>query len=297
MSGATAMSRWDSGNAAVPARAGIGLRGAHVPEFVASRPAIAWIEVHAENYMRNGPGLRRLQAIRRDYPVSLHGVGLSLGSPEGVNAEHLAALVALAAKIEPGLISEHLSWSVTGGVYLNDLLPLPLTEEALGVVCRNVDRVQNALGRAILVENPSTYLRFGRSTLSEPEFLAALVARTGCQLLCDVNNIYVSANNLGFDPEAYLDLLPAAAIGEMHLAGHFRTERDGTTLLIDDHGDRVASPVWALYQRAIRRFGRAPSLIEWDKRLPDLGVLLDEAARADCLANAALAEVDRARAA
>jgi hypothetical protein len=266
-------------------------------EIVAARPAIDWLEVHAENYMRNGPGLRRLEAIRRDYPVSLHGVGLSLGTAEGIDADHLASLAALAARIEPALVSEHLSWSVAGGVYLNDLLPLPLTEEALAVVCWNVDRVQQALGREILVENPSTYLRFRHSTMSEPEFLGALAARTGCGLLCDVNNIYVSAQNLGVDPEAYVDAVPAEAVGEIHLAGHFRTERGGKTLLIDDHGDRVAAPVWTLYARAVRRFGRVPSLIEWDTRLPDLAVLLDEAARADRMAEGALEEGDHARAA
>ncbi len=294
MSGAGPMSRLDGGTAAIPARAGIGLRGPHVAEILADRPAIDWLEVHAENYMRNGPGLRRLEAIRRDYPVSLHGVGLSLGTAEGVDADHLAAL---AARIEPGLVSEHLSWSVAGGVYLNDLLPLPLTEEALAVVCRNVDRVQRVLGQAILVENPSSYLRFRHSTMSEPEFLGALAARSGCRLLCDVNNVYVSAQNLGFDPETYIDALPASAVGEVHLAGHFRTERSGRPLLIDDHGDRVTPAVWALFARATRRFGRMPSLIEWDKRLPDLTVLLDEAARADRIAQAAHEGSDHARAA
>jgi uncharacterized protein len=297
MSGASSMVRPVSGTVAIPARAGIGLRGPHMAEIIAARPAIPWLEVHAENFMQNGPGLRRLEVIRRDYPLSLHGVGLSLGTAEGVDAGHLAALAALVARVEPGVVSEHLSWSVTGGVYLNDLLPLPLTEEALAVVCRNVDRVQQALGRPILVENPSTYLRFRRSTLSEPEFLGALAARTGCRLLCDVNNIYVSAENLGFDPDAYMDALPASAVGEIHLAGHFRTERGGKTLLIDDHGDRVAAPVWALFARATRRFGRVPSLIEWDTRLPDLAVLLEEAERADRVAEAAIEGVDHARAA
>ncbi len=281
----------------IPARAGIGLRGPHMAEIAAARPAIGWLEVHAENYMRNGPGLGRLEAIRRDYPLSLHGVGLSLGSANGIDADHLAALAGLAARIEPGLVSEHLSWSVAGGVYLNDLLPLPLTEEALATVCRNVDRTQEALRRPILVENPSTYLRFRHSTMSEPEFLSALAARTGCGLLCDVNNIHVSAENLGFDPEAYVDALPAEAVGEIHLAGQFRTERGGKAWLIDDHGDRVAPPVWVLFARAVRRFGRVPSLIEWDRRLPDLAVLLDEAARANHIAQAAIEEGDHARAA
>jgi hypothetical protein len=213
-----------------------------------------------------------------------------------VDADHLRALANLSARIEPGILSDHLSWSVAGGVYLNDLLPLPLTEEALGVVCRNVDRVQHALRRAILVENPSAYLRFRHSTIPEPEFLGALAARTGCGLLCDVNNIHVSARNLGFDALGYIDALPAA-VGEIHLAGHFRTERQGRELLIDDHGDRVAPPVWELYARATRRFGRVPSLIEWDKRLPALSVLLEEAERAERVQQAALEVADRARAA
>jgi uncharacterized protein len=294
MSGAGSMSRFTGGTAAIPTSVGIGLRGPHMTEILATRPAIGWLEVHAENYMGAGPSLRRLEAIRRDYPVGLHGVGLSLGSAEGLDGAHLAALAELAARIEPGLVSEHLSWSVTGGDYLNDLLPLPYTEESLEVVCRNVDRTQQALGRAILVENPSAYLRFRHSPIPEPEFLGALAGRTGCALLCDVNNIFVTSVNFGLDPVAYLDALPAA-IGEIHLAGHFRTERRGTTLLIDDHGDRVAPPVWDLYDRALRRFGRVPSLIEWDKQLPEFAVLLDEAARAETVAQAALREGPHAR--
>src|SRR5579859_7346579 len=218
MSGAGSISLPGGGTAAIPACTGIGLRGPHMAEIIDARPAVGWLEVHAENYIENGPGLRRLEIVRRDYPISLHGVGLSLGTAEGIDADHLAALAALATRIEPSLVSEHLSWSATGGLYLNDLLPLPLTEEALAVVCRNVDRMQQVLRRSILVENPSTYLRFRHSTLSEPEFLGALAARTGCGLLCDVNNIHISAQNLGFDPEAYVDALPAEAVREIHLA-------------------------------------------------------------------------------
>lgn len=262
---------------AIPASVGVGLRGPHIAEVIATRPSLGWFEVHAENYMSEGPGLSRLEAIRRDYPLSLHGVGLSLGSAEGLDARHLARLERLAARLEPGLVSEHLSWSVNGGVYLNDLLPLPYTEEALAVVARNLETMQEALGRAVLVENPSAYLRFRASTIPEPEFLSELVRRTGCGLLCDVNNIYVSSANLGGDPIAYLDALPAAAIGEIHLAGHFRTERQGRTLLIDDHGSRVGEPVWALYHHALRRFGSIPTLIEWDKEIPSLEVLIGEA--------------------
>jgi uncharacterized protein len=281
------MSRYDGGNASIPARAGIGLRAPHMAEIIATRPAVGMLEVHAENYMGGGPALRRLEAIRGQYPVSLHGVGLSLGSAEGIDATHLARLKDLTARIEPALVSEHLSWSVSDGIYLNDLLPLPYTEETLAVVAANVERVQQALGRAILVENPSTYLRFRHSVIPEPEFVGALAARSGCGILCDVNNIYVTSENFGLDAVAYLDALPPAAIGEIHLAGHFRGERQGRALLIDDHGARVTRPVWDLYEHAARRFGRVPTLIEWDKELPELAVLLAEARRADEIAGSA----------
>ena len=282
-------------SAPVPARAGLGLRGPHVPEIVATRPPIAWLELHPENYMSEGPGLAALERIRRDYPLSLHGVGLSLGSAEGIDRTHLARLRRLVERLEPGLVSEHLSWSVSDGVYLNDLLPLPLDEEALATVARNVEAMQEALGHRILVENPSAYVRFRHSTIPEPEFLAELARRTGCGLLCDVNNLYVSCVNFGCDPRGYLDALPAAEIGEIHLAGHFRTERQGRLLLIDDHGSRVSEPVWALYERALARFGAVPSLIEWDREIPTLDVLMREAARADAIARRALDGADRAR--
>jgi uncharacterized protein (UPF0276 family) len=278
------MTAHDRTAAAIPALAGIGLRGPHVAEVVATRPAVAWLEVHPENYMGEGPGLTLLERIRRDHPLSLHGVGLSLGSAEGIDRAHLARLRRLAQRLEPGLVSEHLSWSVSGGIYLDDLLPLPLTEESLDTVARNVETMQEGLGRRVLVENPSTYLRFRHSTIPEPEFLAELARRTGCGLLCDVNNVYVSCVNLGLDPAAHLDAMPASAVGEIHLAGHFRTERQGRVLLIDDHGSPVSDRVWALYERALDRFGPIPSLIEWDKEVPSLDVLMREAARADAIA-------------
>jgi uncharacterized protein (UPF0276 family) len=268
----------------VPARAGIGLRGPHVAEIQAERPAVAWLEVHAENYMGGGPSLRSLEQIRRDYPISVHGVGLSLGSAGGVDERHLARLGRLVRRLEPPFVSEHLSWSIAGGTYLNHLLPLPYTEETLAVLGRNVMCAQEHLGRIILVENPSSYLRFGHSTIPEPEFLAELVARTGCGLLCDVNNIYVSAQNFHLDATAYLDALPAAAVREIHLAGHASNDVDGRTILIDDHGAPVAAPVWTLYRYALGRFGPVPSLVEWDTALPSLDVLLREARAADaCL--------------
>ena len=265
----------------VPPGVGIGLRFPHQGRFVAEQPDVAWLEVHAENYMGGGPSLAHLEAIRRNYPIALHGVGLSLGSADGLDAMHLARLRALVDRIAPAIVSEHLAWSVFEGTYLADLLPLPLTDEALGVVCRHVDRLQAELGRQVLVENPATYLRFTHSTIPEAEFIAAVANRTGCGILCDVNNVYVSACNHGFDPEAYLAALPPAAIGEFHLAGHaVRALPNGCTLRIDDHGSRVQPAVWALYRDALARFGLRPTLIEWDTAIPPLDVLLDEAAKA-----------------
>lgn len=281
---------------AAPCAAGIGLRAQHQAEVMASHPPVGWFEVHAENHFGGGAALHHLEVVRRDYPVSLHGVGLSLGSAAGIDRRHLERLAGLAERIEPGLVSEHLSWSIAGGLYFNDLIPLPLTEEALGVVSRNILRVQDRLRRRILIENPSAYLRFADSPIPEPEFLAALVARTGCGLLCDVNNIYVSAGNLGGDPLAWLDAVPAAAVGEIHLAGHHRTTVDGVDILIDDHGSRVAAEVWALYRHAVARFPAAPTLIEWDTAIPPLAELVAEAHQADRqrargLADAGLREV------
>jgi hypothetical protein len=260
---------------------GLGLRAPHVREVLSTRPRIGWLEIHAENYFTLGPASAQLETIRQDYPVSLHGVGLSLGSAEGLSPSHLARLADLARRSEPFLISEHLSWSVTDDVYLNDLLPLPYTEEALDIVAGNIDRAQEALGRRILIENPSRYLRYRHSTLSEPDFLTELVRRTGCGILCDVNNIFVSAKNLGLDAASYIAALDPASIGEIHLAGHSQCERGGRTILIDDHGSEVNLLVWALYHLAIERFGLVPSLIEWDTDIPDLATLLAEARRAE----------------
>lgn len=269
------------------AKIGVGLRAPHLAEILATRPAIGWFEVHPENYMGDGPALARLLAVRRDYPVSLHGVGLSLGSANGIDREHLGRLKAVVERVEPFLVSEHLSWSVADGRYLNDLLPLPYTEEALDVVSRNVTTAQDTLGRRILVENPSAYLRFRESTIAEPEFLAELARRTGCGLLCDVNNIFVNCTNFEADAADYLERVPREAVGEIHLAGHFRSERQGRPLLIDDHGSAVCNEVWALYRRAIERFGLVPSLVEWDKNLPPLAALLAEARQAERAAGAA----------
>jgi uncharacterized protein (UPF0276 family) len=260
---------------------GIGLRAPHVGEIAAARPSLPWLEVHAENYMAGGPALATLEKIRHDYPVSLHGVGLSLGTAGRLDARHLGRLRTLAEQIEPCLVSEHLSWSIVDGTYLNHLLPLPYTEETLRVFADQVLHVQEALGRQLLIENPSGYLRFRHSSIPEAEFIAEIVQLTGCGLLCDVNNIFVTAENLGLDPVGYIDALPRDAVREIHLAGHGRNDVDGHTILIDDHGSPVAEDVWRLYAHALRRFGPVPTLIEWDTDLPSLSVLLDEARRAN----------------
>ena len=266
--------------ALVRAGAGIGLRAPHLDQVLASRPPVGWLEVHAENYLGGGPSRRALDSLRRHYPLSIHAVGLSLGSAEGVDPAHLERVAALVAATEPALVSDHLSWSVSGGAYLNHLLPFPLTEEALEVVVRNVDQVQARLGRPILVENPSLYVRFRYSPIPEPEFLAELTRRTGCGLLLDVNNVHVTSANLGLDPDAYLAAVPAERVGEIHLAGHARNDADGLTVLIDDHGSPVPPPVWALFDAALARLGPRPALVEWDTDLPPLATLVAEAGRA-----------------
>jgi uncharacterized protein (UPF0276 family) len=242
------------------------------------------MEVHTENYMGRGTPLCYLEAIRRDTPISLHGVGLSLGSAEGIDPAHLERIREVAERVEPGLMSEHIAWNVVGGTYLADLLPLPMTEEALEVVCRHVDQTQSYLKRRILVENPSTYIAFGNSIIPEWEFMSAVAARTGCGILCDVNNICVSSHNHGWDASAYIAALPLDVVGEIHLAGHsVKVLADGSTLRIDDHGSRVSDEVWSLYRQAIARFGAVPTLIEWDNEVPPLEVLLDEALHAEHL--------------
>jgi uncharacterized protein (UPF0276 family) len=278
----------------IPVAAGIGLRFQHHRAVLDAPPDVAWFEVHTENYMGGGPSADTLDEIRRDHPVALHGVGLSLGSADGLDGAHLDRIREVVRRIEPGLVSEHLSWSAVGGAYLADLLPLPMTEEALDLVCRHVEQTQTHLRRRILVENPSSYLLYKHSTIPEWEFLAAVAQRTGCGILCDVNNLYVSACNHGWDAEAYLAGLPAGSIGEIHLAGHTLTQLDGgRTIRIDDHGSRVAPEVWSLYARALERFGPLPTLVEWDTNVPPIEVLLAEAAHAGTL----LVQAEHARAA
>jgi uncharacterized protein (UPF0276 family) len=273
-------------NAGLPASAGVGLRAPHLREVFSARPALGFLEVHAENYLGGGPALTALEALRKDYPLSIHGVGVSLGSATGLDREHLKRFRALIDRTGPFLVSEHLAWSSVEGIYLNDLLPLPYTEETLAIVARNIEIAQDDLGRRILVENPSRYLAFRHSPIPETEFLAELHRRTGCGLLCDVNNIYVTCSNLDLDPEAYLDALPSAAVGEIHLAGHSHVERGGLSILIDDHASIVSPPVWRLYERALDRFGLVPSLVEWDKNLPVFETLIGEARIADTIAEA-----------
>jgi len=282
---------------ALPTGTGIGLRSQHVAELLARRPAVPWLEVHPENYLNGAAACASLESVRRDYPVSLHGVGLSLGTAGELDLGHLGRLKSLVDRIEPCLVSEHLSWSTIGGAYLNHLLPLPYTEESLAVVAEHVALVQETLGCRILIENPSSYLRFRQSSMGEPQFLAELARRAGCGLLCDVNNIHVSAWNVGLDADAYLDALPAPAVGEIHLAGHAVNDADGRVVLIDDHGSPVAPPVWALYRKALARFGPVPTLIEWDTDLPELDVLLSEARTADGLQARSGPRTERARAA
>lgn len=265
----------------IPAKAGIGLRHPHVDALIQSSPPLAWLEIHSENYLcQGGPRLAALDGLRDRYPISCHGVGLSLGSAEGLDDVHLQRLRDLFDWLDPGLVSEHVAWSVTDGTYLNDLLPLPYTDEALEVLCRNVDTAQQRFGRQILVENPTSYVTFPASTYAEWDFLAALVRQTGCGLLLDVNNIYVSAQNEAYDAAAFLDGIPLEAVRELHLAGHLAQQVGEDTVLIDDHGDAVSDQVWQLFAEVTARTGAVPTLIEWDTNIPDLSVLLDEAAKA-----------------
>ena len=257
--------------------AGLGFRPAFFDAALAGPAAGLWFEVHAENYMvEGGPRLAMLDALSARFPLSLHGVGLSLAGAERPCRRHLAALQRLMTRTGAALVSEHLAWSRLGAHCAPDLLPFPRTDEALDVVARNIDIVQQALSRAILVENPSRYLRFAEDRWSEPDFLAELVRRTGCGLLVDLTNIIVSANNTGFDPYAYVDALPAEAVGELHLAGHSADPMLGEAMLIDSHDGRVSGRSWSLFAYAIDRFGPRPTLIENDGPSPDFAQLMVE---------------------
>lgn len=257
-------------------------------------PKLGWLEIHSENYFGAGGAPHRfLSALRAHYPLSLHGVGLSIGSTDPLSTQYLDALRTLIERYCPGLVSDHLSWGSVDGRYFNDLLPLPYTEESLDHVANRVAQVQEHLRLQLLVENPSTYLRFVDSTIPEAEFLSALARRSGCALLLDVNNVYVSARNHGFDPHRYLRAIEPEAVAEIHLAGFTRKRFDDGEILIDTHNRPVCPAVWVLYAAALKRFGPIPTLIEWDTDLPSLGVLVEEAHRAQRL----LEEVRRDRAA
>jgi uncharacterized protein (UPF0276 family) len=278
----------------MPAAVGIGLRAQHHWEVLNGVPQIAWFEAHTENYFADGGAhTRALSAIRERYALSLHGVGLSLGSSDAIDLEHLQRVRRALRRFEPFLVSEHLSWSSVEGRFANDLLPLPYTEEALRTVSEHVAQAQDFLGRQILIENVSSYLEFGCSTLSEWDFIAGVAAESGCGILLDLNNIYVAACNHGFDPQHYLRRLDPERIQELHLAGHTRQVIGGRELLIDTHGSPVCAAVWDLYRSALERFGARPTLIEWDTDIPALEVLLDEAAKARAIAAHAATEAAR----
>lgn len=257
--------------------AGIGLRHAHYRDFLDAIPAIDWIEVHSENYFGDGGfDLHVLDTVRRDLPVSLHGVGLGLGSATPLDPVHVGKLKRLIARVEPAVVSEHLCWGATSDGHLNDLLPMPLTDAALALLSSRINELQDALGRSVLLENVSTYVRFRDDQYGETAFLTELASRTGCGVLLDVNNLYVNQCNHGEDAIAAMNALVAGTVGEVHLAGHRVTD----VAVIDDHGSRVAGEVWALYKYALQQFGTVPTLIEWDTDIPALDVLLDEAGRA-----------------
>ena len=276
----------------LPARAGVGFKPAHFRDILASPQPVGFFEVHAENYMgAGGPPHAQLGALRERYALSIHGVGLSIGSTAPLDREHLARLKILCTRYEPESFSEHLAWSSHGGVYFNDLLPLPYTPERLARVAEHIDAVQTALGRVMLLENPSTYMRLAESAIPEVDFLAELAQRTGCGLLLDVNNVFVSAKNNGTDPRSYLDAFPLDRVKEIHLGGHDREASDtGGALLIDAHGSPVADEVWALYTDVIARTGAIATLLEWDNNIPDWPTLAAQAVAAeDILAGGARA--------
>jgi hypothetical protein len=265
----------------LPPDVGVGFKPEHLPAIQDNPPALGFFEVHAENYMGDGgrPHLQ-LALLRRDYAISIHGVGLSIGGAGPLDAAHLARLKHLCDRYAPESFSEHLAWSSHSEGYLNDLLPLPYTSETLTTVCNHIDQVQAALGRQMLLENPSTYILFAQSTMTETDFLAEIVQRTGCGLLLDVNNVFVSATNHRTDARAYLADFPLHAVREIHLGGHATEDLPSGPLLIDAHGTPVAEPVWTLFDEVIARIGARPTLVEWDNDVPAFGVLMDDALRA-----------------
>jgi uncharacterized protein (UPF0276 family) len=273
----------------LPARCGIGLKPQHVQGVLATRPQVGFFEVHAENYMVDGGPMHHwLGRIRAEYPLSLHGVGLSLGGASPPDEAHLARLARLIERYQPAAFSEHLAWSTHGGVFFNDLLPLAYDRPTLTRLCQHVDRVQERLGLRMLLENPSTYLAFERSTMDEADFLCEVLRRTGCGLLLDLTNVHVSCTNHGRDALQYLNMLPLDAVGEVHLAGFAQdTDAAGQPLLIDHHGSAVDAAVWRLFQATVGRMGAVPALLERDNKVPPLAELVDEAGQAQALMDAA----------
>lgn len=279
----------------LPKSVGVGFKPDHFAAIRQDSSPVGFMEVHAENYMGAG-GLphAQLSALRADFALSVHGVGLSIGGPGRLDSDHLARLKELCGRYEPESFSEHLAWSSHGSEYLNDLLPLPYTEETLVLVCDHVDEVQMILGRRMLLENPSTYVLFEQSTIPEVEFLRTVAARTGCGLLLDVNNVFVSCTNHRIDPRAWLAAFPLDIVGEIHLGGHAEEELPSGPLLIDAHGTPVADPVWALFAEVIAKAGSIPTLVEWDNDVPEWPVLLAEAARAQAILDRGGMELARA---
>lgn len=271
----------------LPSRAGVGLKAAHFEKIIDQRPGVGWFEVHAENYMgAGGPVHHHLEQIRKDYPLSIHGVGMSIGSDGPLDQAHLSRLKAVVDRYQPDMVSEHLAWCSHGNVFFNDLLPLPYTEETRKKVCDHVDQLQNVLGQTILLENPSTYIEFETSTRAESTFLNEVADQTGCGLLLDINNVFVSATNHGYRSMDYIRNFPLDRVQEIHLAGHATTtDEDGQLLLIDSHDRQVCDDVWRLYQRTLLLTGRLPTLIEWDGDVPEWEVLYGEACRAEKLLN------------
>lgn len=260
---------------------GIGLRAPHITELLATNPKIGFLEIHAENYFGGGPTLRQLLKLRENYSISCHGVGLSLGRHDVLDLDHLKKLKELYEKIDPIFVSEHLSFSTDGNAHTPDLLPMPLTKEAMATMVRNVSHAQDFLGKKYLIENPSNYIKYAKNDYSEAEFLNELCAQTGCGILLDVNNIAVSAHNLGTNPREYIENINPKYVGEIHLAGYqINTLKGGGTIRIDTHGKNVFADVWELFEYALLRIGPRPTLIEWDSDIPPLGELLQEARKA-----------------
>ena len=273
----------------LPPLPGVGYKPQHFSEILENAGPVGWLEIHAENYMGDGGRpLAQLRALSERFAISVHGVGLSIGGDGPLDTDHLARLKKLIGWLNPASFSEHLAWSTHGAEFLNDLLPLPYTNATLSRIADHIDQVQSTLGRKMLLENPSSYLAFAESTWSETDFLAELARRTGCGLLLDVNNVFVSATNLDYSPQGYIDAYPTDLVGEIHLGGHDEDADDhGAPLLIDSHGREVADPVWALLDHALDQTGPRPLLVEWDTDVPDWPVLRSEAQRAE----AALARV------